>query len=144
MRKISNSGSFNNFYLNNLIYVDKTETIYNLISNEQRIFISRPRRFGKSLTLDTIGTLFEYGVDPYFKGTWIYDKWTEPTYPVLRLNLVEYEMSDLTEFKIELTDDITAFAKKHHVSGYIESNKPYIAIKNLLVALNDEQRQIVI
>ena len=144
MKKIGNTGSFNNFYLNNLIYVDKTETIYNLLSNEERIFISRPRRFGKSLTLDTIGSLFEYGVEPYFKGTWIYDKWTEPTYPVLRLNLVEYEMSDLTEFKIELTDDITAFAKKHHVSGYIESNKPNIAIKNLLVALNDEQRQIVI
>ena len=143
MKDISSAGSFSDFTRDNSIYIAKTQYIPSLIKLK-RVFISRPRRFGKSLTLDTIGTLFEYGVDPYFKGTWIYDKWTEPTYPVLRLNLVEYEMSDLTEFKIELTDDITAFAKKHHVSGYIESNKPNIAIKNLLVALNDEQRQIVI
>ena len=34
----------------------------------ERVFISRPRRFGKSLTLDTIATLFETGVEPYFKG----------------------------------------------------------------------------
>lgn len=143
MKSISSAGSFSDFYRDNSIYIDKTQYIPSLITYK-RVFISRPRRFGKSLTLDTIATLFEYGVDPYFKGTWIYDKWTEPTYPVLRLNLVEYEKSDLAEFKIELTDDITAFAKKHHVSGYIASNKPNIAIKNLLVALNDEQRQIVI
>ena len=48
--------------------MDKTEYIYNLINNEARVFISRPRRFGKSLTLDTIATLFETGVEPYFKG----------------------------------------------------------------------------
>ena len=143
MKGISSAGSFSDFYRDNSIYIDKTQYIPSLITYK-RVFISRPRRFGKSLTLDTIATLFEYGVEPYFKGTWIYDKWTEPTYPVLRLNLVEYEKSDLAEFKIELTDDITAFAKKHHVSGYIASNKPNIAIKNLLVALNDEQRQIVI
>ncbi len=143
MKGISSAGSFSDFYRDNSIYIDKTQYIPSLITYK-RVFISRPRRFGKSLTLDTIATLFEYGVEPYFKGTWIYDKWTEPTYPVLRLNLVEYEKSDIAEFKIELTDDITAFAKKHHVSGYIASNKPNIAIKNLLVALNDEQRQIVI
>ena len=143
MKDISSAGSFSDFYRDNSIYIDKTQYIPSLITYK-RVFISRPRRFGKSLTLDTIAILFEYGVEPYFKGTWIYDKWTEPTYPVLRLNLVEYEKSDLAEFKIELTDDITAFANKHHVSGYIASNKPNIAIKNLLVALNDEQRQIVI
>ena len=69
MKKIGNTGSFKKFYLNDQIYVDKTEYIYNLINNEARVFISRPRRFGKSLTLDTIGTLFEKGVEPYFKDT---------------------------------------------------------------------------
>ena len=63
MKKIGNTGSFKKFYLNDQIYVDKTEYIYNLINNEARVFISRPRRFGKSLTLDTIATLFETGVE---------------------------------------------------------------------------------
>ena len=90
MKNISSTGSFINFYLNNYIYVDKTQYIRDLIKLE-RVFISRPRRFGKSLTLDTIATLFETGVEPYFKGTWIYDKWTEPTYPVLRLNFLNFD-----------------------------------------------------
>ncbi|MCI6345700.1 MAG: AAA family ATPase, partial [Succinatimonas sp.] len=88
MKAICQTGSFENFSMYNAIYVDKTELIYSLVSLPNRIFISRPRRFGKSLTLDTIATLFETGVEPYFKGTWIYDKWTEPTYPVLRLNFL--------------------------------------------------------
>ena len=102
MKKIGNTGSFKKFYLNDQIYVDKTEYIYNLINNEARVFISRPRRFGKSLTLDTIATLFETGVEPYFIGTWIYDKWTEPTYPVLRLNFLDLDKYSLEHFKQKL------------------------------------------
>ena len=67
MKKIGNNASFAKFYIKDQIYIDKTETIYNLLNNEERIFISRPRRFGKSLTLDTIATLFEKDVEPYFK-----------------------------------------------------------------------------
>lgn len=54
MKKIGNNDSFAKFYIKDQIYIDKTETIYNLLDNEERIFISRPRRFCKSLTLDTI------------------------------------------------------------------------------------------
>ena len=144
MKKIGNSGSFNKFYLNNQIYVDKTETIYNLLSNEERIFISRPRRFGKSLTLDTIGTLFETGVEPYFKGTWIYDKWTEPTYPVFRLNLIEYPKDDLTEFKRRLIKDISNFARLNRVENYIEDESPTGSLKSLLESLAMKGRMIVL
>ncbi|MDY5324582.1 MAG: AAA family ATPase [Succinivibrio sp.] len=51
----------------NYIYVDKTKEIKFLIDNYDFAFFSRPRRFGKSLTIDTVETLFTYGVDPYFK-----------------------------------------------------------------------------
>ena len=144
MKKIGNSGSFNKFYLNNQIYVDKTETIYNLLSNEERIFISRPRRFGKSLTLDTIGTLFEKGVEPYFKWTWIYDKWTEPTYPVFRLNLIEYPKDDLTEFKRRLIKDISTFAHLNKVENYVEDESPTGSLKSLLESLAMKGRMIVL
>ncbi|MGN0915632.1 MAG: AAA family ATPase, partial [Succinivibrio sp.] len=63
MKQISNSGSFTDFLDSNYIYIDKTETIYNLLTRQRKVFISRPRRFGKSLTLDTICTLFEKGVE---------------------------------------------------------------------------------
>lgn len=72
MKKIGNNDSFATFYIKDQIYIDKTETIYNLLDNEERIFISRPRRFCKSHTLDTIATLFEKGVEPYFKSKSIF------------------------------------------------------------------------
>ncbi len=72
----------------NAVYVDKTEYIYNICSPaDSGYFLSRPRRFGKSLTLDTIAELFS-GNKPLFEGLWIEDKWdwTE-TFPIIRLSL---------------------------------------------------------
>ncbi len=143
MKDISSTGSFINFYLNNYIYVDKTKYIRDLIKLE-RVFISRPRRFGKSLTLDTIATLFETGVEPYFKGTWIYDKWTEPTYPVLRLNFLDLDKYSLDLFKQKLNSIITAFAQDINLKGYKEKVEPEDTIYFLLDELRKEKRQIVI
>ena len=143
MKDISSADSFKDFTLDNSIYIDKTQYLPTLIKLK-RIFISRPRRFGKSLTLDTIATLFGYGVEAYFKGTWIYDKWTEPTYPVFRLNLIEYPKSDLTEFKRRLIKDITEFARLNKVENYVEDESPTGSLKSLLASLEIACRRIVI
>ena len=143
MKDISSTGSFIKFYLNNYIYVDKTKYIRDLIKLE-RVFISRPRRFGKSLTLDTIATLFETGVEPYFKGTWIYDKWTEPTYPVLRLNFLNFDKNSLEKFNNKLNSKITEFAELNHVTTYKEKEEAEDSIDHLLEQLRLEKRQIVI
>ena len=144
MKAICQTGSFETFSMYNAIYVDKTELIYSLISLPNRILITRPRRFGKSLTLDTIGTLFEKGVEPYFKGTWIYDKWTEPTYPVLRLNFLNFDKRSLEKFNNKLNSKITEFAKLNKVSSYEEKADAEDSIDNLLEQLRLENRQIVI
>ena len=69
------------------VYVDKTEIAYNLIQKAGYYFLSRPRRFGKSLFLDTLKDIFE-GKKELFKGLYIYDKWDwEVKYPVLRISL---------------------------------------------------------
>ena len=143
MKDISSTGSFINFYLNNYIYVDKTKYIRDLIKLE-RVFISRPRRFGKSLTLDTIATLFETGVEPYFKGTWIYDKWTEPTYPVLRLNFLNFDKNSIEKFNNKLNSKITEFAELNKVTTYKEKEEAEDSIDHLLEQLRLENRQIVI
>ena len=143
MKDISSTGSFIDFTLENFIYVDKTEYIPKLVKLK-RVFISRPRRFGKSLTLDTIATLFETGVEPYFKGTWIYDKWTEPTYPVLRLNFLDLDKYSLDLFKQKLNSIITAFAQDINVKNYEEKVEPEDTIYFLLDELRKEKRQIVI
>ena len=143
MKDISSTGSFVDFTLENFIYVDKTEYIPKLLKLK-RVFISRPRRFGKSLTLDTIATLFETGVEPYFKGTWIYDKWTEPTYPVLRLNFLNFDKNSLEKFNNKLNSKITEFAELNHVTRYKEKEEAEDSIDHLLEQLRLEGRQIVI
>ena len=143
MKDISSTGSFIDFTLENYIYVDKTEYIPKLVKLK-RVFISRPRRFGKSLTLDTIATLFETGVEPYFKGTWISDKWTEPTYPVLRLNFLNFDKNSLEKFNNKLNSKITEFAELNQVTTYKEKEEAEDSIDHLLEQLRLEKRQIVI
>ena len=143
MKDISSTGSFVDFTLENFIYVDKTVYIPQLVKLK-RVFISRPRRFGKSLTLDTIATLFETGVEPYFKGTWIYDKWKEPTYPVLRLNFLDLDKYSLEHFKQKLNAIISSFARDINVKNYEEKVEPEDTIYFLLDELRKEKRQIVI
>ena len=70
----------------NGIYVDKTEYAYNLIKQPGRFFLSRPRRFGKSLFVDTLKEIFE-GNQKLFEGLYIYDKWDwTKKYPVIKLD----------------------------------------------------------
>ena len=70
----------------NCYYVDKTAYIRRLLDEGKHFFLSRPRRFGKSLFLDTCKELFE-GNEPLFEGLYIHDKWDwSVRYPVLRLS----------------------------------------------------------
>ena len=143
MKDIGQGQSFVNFTLRNRIYIDKTEQISKLLKTD-RVFISRPRRFGKSLMLDTIGTLFEYGVDPYFKGTWIYDKWTEEHYPVLRLNFLDYNSSDYNGFFERLGNSIRYFASNLNLAGYIHDHDPSNCLISLFNELDKAEKMIVI
>ena len=71
----------------NCYYVDKTGYVLSLIEQGSHYFLSRPRRFGKSLFLDTLKELFE-GNQSLFKGLMIHDQWDwSVTYPVLRISL---------------------------------------------------------
>ena len=70
----------------NYYYVDKTALIYQLVSEGRFYFLSRPRRFGKSLLLDTIRSLFD-GREELFRGLAIHKQWDwSDTYPVIRLS----------------------------------------------------------
>ena len=67
-------------------YVDKTALIGDLIDRGEHYFLSRPRRFGKSLLLDTLGELFA-GSEELFRGLRIHDRWDwDEKHPVLRLS----------------------------------------------------------
>jgi len=68
------------------LYIDKTKEAYELIDNYTYCFLSRPRRFGKSLFLDTLQNIFE-GKKELFEDLYIYDKWDWDTqYPVIKIS----------------------------------------------------------
>ena len=67
-------------------YVDKTQFIERLLDEGANYFLSRPRRFGKSLFLDTLKELFE-GNEPLFRGLHVHDRWDwSERCPVVRLD----------------------------------------------------------
>jgi len=78
--------SFREIREGGFIYIDKTEKIYQMVDLGKYYFLSRPRRFGKSLLLDTLSELFS-GSEELFKGLWIHDKWDWANKnPVIRIS----------------------------------------------------------
>jgi hypothetical protein len=144
MKLIAQSENIENFSSDNYIYVDKTEYLYNLINNYERVFFSRPRRFGKSLTLNTIGTLFEKGVEPYFKGTWIYDKWNQDRYPVLHLSFLKYPTTNVNEFNHSICQSLRDFASCLSLSSYTDDAKFTNLIRNIFSAMPYEMKIVVL
>jgi hypothetical protein len=77
----------------NYVYVDKTKHIWELTESGKNFFLARPRRFGKSLLLDTLHNLFR-GHKELFEGLYIYKKWKwEEKYPVIRLSMSRNAMT---------------------------------------------------
>ena len=78
--------TFNKVREGNYLYIDKTEIALDIIENNSYVFLSRPRRFGKSLFLDTLHNIFE-AKKGLFEGLYIYDKydWSKK-YPVIKIS----------------------------------------------------------
>ncbi|MFZ4525946.1 MAG: AAA family ATPase [Chlorobium sp.] len=88
------------------LYIDKTEIARNLIEKYQYVFLSRPRRFGKSLLLDTLKDIFE-GNRELFRGLLIEEQWNwEVKYPVILISFSGgiNSKADLEEDLIQILD----------------------------------------
>ncbi len=78
--------TFEKIATGNYVYVDKTAIALQLIENGEYYFLSRPRRFGKSLFLDTLQDIFQ-GRKELFKGLAIHDQWDwKSTCPVIKIS----------------------------------------------------------
>ena len=108
--------SFSAIVEDNLLYVDKTKKIYELISKGKKYFLSRPRRFGKSLTISTLEAIWN-GRKELFKGLWIEKSdWTWEKYPVMRLDMSggDSRVREILERSIKF--DLKVVADKYEVS----------------------------
>jgi hypothetical protein len=134
--------SFEKLRTDNFIYVDKTEYIYELTKENGYYFISRPRRFGKSLLVDTIKCLFE-GKKELFEGLFIYDKWNwEEKYSVIRIDFSIDRVSNKEELNGLVNYLIDDYAKLYNVevSGYSVNQK----FRELIIQLNEKYKNKVV
>ena len=97
-------------------YVDKTPYMHQLIEQGSYYFLSRPRRFGKSLFLDTLQQLFE-GRRELFEGLFIEDKWDwQTTYPVVRFSFGSGIMQNREQLDNSINDQLARNAKRLDVT----------------------------
>src|SRR5579863_9197769 len=100
----------------NYIYVDKTKYIYHLITGGRRYFLSRPRRFGKSLLISTLKEVLA-GNKQLFEGLWISTSdysWEEHGVIVLDFSLLYSKSLDV--FKKDLCGELYRIAENYEIS----------------------------
>ena len=99
-------------------YVDKTAYMRRLVDEGKHYFLSRPRRFGKSLLVDTLKELFE-GNEPLFRGLSIHDRWDWSTSrPVLRLSFGSGSYGEPGLLYKEAAAQLGAFEREFAVTVY--------------------------
>ena len=101
----------------NCYYVDKTAYVGRLLDEGKHYFLSRPRRFGKSLFLDTCKELFE-GNEPLFEGLAIHDRWDwSVRHPVLRLSFGSGHFREPGYLRQEVMDQLQILEEESSVVG---------------------------
>lgn len=101
-------------------YVDKTNQIQQLIETGKYYFLSRPRRFGKSLLLDTIKELFE-GNETLFQGLAIHDNWDwSSKYPVLNFSFGRKNYRQQDSIKESLHQQLNQLEKDYGIEPQYE------------------------
>ncbi len=124
------------------VYVDKTEIAYRLIQQEGYYFLSRPRRFGKSLFLDTLKDIFE-GRKELFKGLYIYDKWDwEVEYPVLRISMGSGVIKTIEKLNKRLSRTLKDAEKSLGID--CQSSDPGDCFNELIQAASEKYNQKVV
>ena len=93
----------------NELYVDKTRHIYALMNAGRFLFLSRPRRFGKSLLVTTLAEIYR-GNRALFQGLWIEDKIDWQPHPVILINFngMDYREQSLSDALTQYMDDVAA------------------------------------
>ena len=138
-----NVQTFERLIHENRIYVDKTELISQLVREGGNFvyFLSRPRRFGKSLLISTLKAIFE-GKKELFEGLYIYDKIKWKSFPVIHIS-----MSDIDFIKLGLEEAIQKCLREianEHEFQLLEET-PNTQFKELIKKLTQKyQTQVVV
>ena len=102
-------------------YVDKTGYLARLVAEGKHYFLSRPRRFGKSLLVDTLKALFE-GNEPPFRGTAIHDRWNwSVRHPVVRFDFSNGNFAEPGNLQSNVMEQMAAAERRAGVATDYET-----------------------
>ena len=125
----------------NYVYVDKTMYISGMANKGGYYFLSRPRRFGKSLLLSSMYYLFR-GEEQLFNSLFIKDKWDfSTTFPVVKISFAEISF-DTKGLSKSLNEILAEIADEHQV--VLESEEYNAQFRELIRRLNAKYRQKVV
>ena len=118
--------TFKDLVEGNFVYVDKTKHLYELIKPEKAVyFLSRPRRFGKSLLVSTLSSIFK-GDKELFKNLWIYDSdYTWEKHPVIKLSMANSQVGETDTMETRIKIQLNYIAEEYGIELDL---KPYVDI----------------
>ncbi len=123
-------------------YVDKTPHIRRLIGEGSRYFLSRPRRFGKSLLVDTLKELFEAS-EPLFRGLAIHGRWDwSVRHPVVRLSFGGGSFRTTEGLRENVTAQLEDLSSKTGIA--LRPADAAVYLRRLIEALHEGSRQRVV
>lgn len=120
----------------NYLYVDKTKYAYDLITGGRRFFLSRPRRFGKTLFVSTLKEIL-LAKQGFFEGLWIASSdyhWQE--HGVIHLDLSALGIESPESFKAGVNRALTKIANSYSLTIYATENNPVATLQDLVEALH--------
>ena len=135
--------TFENMREGNYLYVDKTRYLWKLINRPQSMFFfSRPRRFGKSLTLSTLKAIFQ-GKKELFKGLYIENQaYDWKPYPVIHIDMGSNASSTPKELKEELISLVNRRASEFNIE--LTESSYSKRFEELVYKLNNRDGKVVI
>ena len=134
--------TFSNIIEDDMLYIDKTEYIWNMIHLSKYIFLSRPRRFGKSLLVSTLQAYFE-GRRELFKGLYIDSvekEWTE--YPVLRISMASGKHMEKDQLERYIGNRLVEYEKRYGIASPAKDNNDRLT--NLIRAAYEKTSKKVV
>ncbi|MDR1236842.1 MAG: ATP-binding protein [Propionibacteriaceae bacterium] len=124
------------------VYADKTFGIYQLVNSSKYFFLSRPRRFGKSLLIDTIAEAF-LGARELFDGFWLgQSDWDFIPHPVIRFDFTQFSVADPESLRVGVLAMLNSQAYQAGVS--INQANPAAAFNDLIYLLRQQTGRPVV
>ena len=136
--------SFKNIRDFNCLYIDKTRYVYDLVRKKQSFFLSRPRRFGKSVLLSTLKEVL-LGNKELFEGLWIEKSdYTWPIFGVVHLDFSLIDSIDCSTLRSSICCNLNVIAEKYKLKIELSSSSPKDALVVLVNALYSKFGKVAI